>query len=90
MQTDDSVSNVIAANLTKSLQACKTRVILTEEQVINIYLIKLANGAPSLHESKNNRAPQLAEKYGVSEKTVRDIWMGRTWYSTSVPTYTFW
>jgi hypothetical protein len=43
MQTDDSVSNVIAANLTKSLQACKTRVILTEEQVMKIYLIKLAN-----------------------------------------------
>jgi hypothetical protein len=64
----------------KSLQACRTRVILTEEQVIRIYQIKLANDDLKMHESNRTRASQLANEHGVSDKTVRDIWKGRTWY----------
>jgi phage portal protein BeeE len=63
----------------KSIQACRTRVILTEEQVIEIFQAKLSNDDLSMEESKKIRAAQLAKKFGVSDKTIRDIWTGRTW-----------
>ena len=65
----------------KSLQACKTRAILSKEQAIEIFLIKLENNRDSRCRISSRRsAASVARQYGVSDKAVRDIWMGRTWF----------
>jgi hypothetical protein len=48
----------------------RTRARLTKAQVISIYQSK----------GKSYPANALAMCYGVSEKAVRDIWKGRTWF----------
>ena len=60
-----------------SLQACKTRAILTADQAVEIYRIKLFNQTASKSHSQSPRI--VAREFGVSEKAVRDIWKGRTW-----------
>ena len=58
--------------------------ILTKPQVIQIYNLKAA-----VHcESETNPklpAASIAKLFGVSPKTVRDIWNGRTWYRETLP-----
>ena len=51
--------------------ASKPRARLTEDQVVQIFKYKL--DSPQLSSSA------LATHYCVGEKTVRDIWTGRTW-----------
>ena len=48
---------------------CKPRARLTEDQVLDIFKLK----------GSSKYASQLGALHGVSEKTVRDIWTGRTW-----------
>ena len=50
-----------------------SRAILSEMQANDIYVLKTSN--PTLHISSS----VTAQKYGVSPKTIRDIWNGRTW-----------
>ncbi len=59
-----------------SIQACKTRTILTLEQALQIFEIKFDVSNP--HGGRRTAA-SVARSFGVSEKTVRDIWIGRTW-----------
>jgi hypothetical protein len=47
----------------------KLRTRLTQEDVIEIYLCKQSHTSPTF----------VSRLCGVSEKTVRDIWSGRTW-----------
>jgi hypothetical protein len=49
--------------------APKPRAVLTKSQAITIFQLKL----------NVSSATKIARSYGVSEKTVRDIWTGRTW-----------
>jgi hypothetical protein len=49
--------------------ASKPRARLSEAQVITIFQVKASASS----------ATKVANVYGVSEKTVRDIWKGRTW-----------
>ena len=49
----------------------KPRAVLTKHEVVSIYLIDKALRSPS----------KVARYYGVSEKTIRDIWSRRTWAS---------
>ena len=51
------------------LAAGKHRARLTEAEVQSIYLAKIT-GTP---------ATKVASWFGVNEKTIRDIWSGRTW-----------
>jgi hypothetical protein len=51
------------------------RAILTDEQARSIFQDK-----PAPFAKEKVRAGALARTYGVSVKTVRDIWVGRTWY----------
>ena len=55
------------------------RAVLTNDQVLNIYMLK-----PSILPSPANQnrvgAAGVARIFGVSSKTIRDIWIGRTWY----------
>ena len=60
-----------------SIQACKTRAILTEAQAITIFHAKPATADASIERAC---AAKVAEDYGVSDKTIRDIWKGRTWF----------
>jgi hypothetical protein len=51
------------------------RAILSIEQAQAIFQHK-----PKPFEKERTRAGNLAKLYGISVKTVRDIWVGRTWY----------
>jgi hypothetical protein len=59
---------------------------LTEEQAMEIYMHKVASISSGQYSTspinelamKGQSAP-LAKQYGVSPKTIRDIWNRRTW-----------
>jgi hypothetical protein len=60
----------------------EARVGLTRKQVVAIFRLSLPQAPPENIESIKFRRPSavgVAREYGVSEKTVRDIWTGRTW-----------
>jgi hypothetical protein len=54
------------------------RAILTDEQAQAIFRHK-----PTALAQGRDKAGYLAKMYGVSIKTIRDIWVGRTWYSAT-------
>ncbi len=54
----------------------RPRAILNERQVLQIFQIKLT-AKTSMHPCPS--AVHTAIYFGISEKTVRDIWTGRTW-----------
>jgi hypothetical protein len=62
-----------------SIQACKTRTILTLQQAIDIFAIKMGQLGSNTKRSKYLTAAVVARSFGVSEKAIRDIWSGRTW-----------
>ena len=51
------------------------RAILTEQQAIEIFRIRSQNSTPILMLG----ATFVAKRYGINERTVRDIWKQRTW-----------
>ena len=63
--------------LRSSIQACKTRTVLTLEQAAEIFKIHLRNQS---FKTESRSSTQVAFTFGVCEKTVRDIWTGRTWF----------
>ena len=73
------------------MTAPKPRVILNGRLAAEIYAVKLALVAPTSFESclKDSRvkvkgmSAKLSAKYGVSAKTIRDIWNRRTWTSAT-------
>ena len=67
---------VLSAEIPWSLQACKTRAVLTKQQAIRIFEIKLASNSGGIEQPS---AQLTAHHFGVSEKAIRDIWKGRTW-----------
>ena len=73
-----ALAHAAQQKLRSSIQACKTRAILTQEQAVEIFKIHLSNQSTAKSEVLNST--QVATAFGVSEKTVRDIWTGRTWF----------
>ncbi len=77
----------VSAQMIKALasnRACRTRAILTDEQAVRIYQIKLdsltaSNASSSARSTLNVHAGVVARAFGVSDKAIRDIWKGRTW-----------
>ena len=67
----------------KSVRSAKR--ILTEKQAKEIYQFYLADFSPSssFMKAKNSTSTRLAGIYGVSPKTIRDIWNRRTWTSVT-------
>lgn len=61
-------------NCEESLRIRKT--VLSYEQAREIFLVKPQVSAPRIIGS----TLEIAKAYGVSSKTIRDIWLGRTWY----------
>jgi hypothetical protein len=58
----------------------KYRAILTEQQAVEIFGFRSQNSMAKMVSS----ALVVAKRYGINEKTVRDIWMQRSWaYATS-------
>ena len=55
----------------------KPRAILTSEKAVEIFSRSLPSTGSSSAEKPH--ATSVAREYGISEKTVRDIWTGRTW-----------
>eukprot|EP00292_Cryptomonas_paramecium_P019018 CAMPEP_0113665068 /NCGR_PEP_ID=MMETSP0038_2-20120614/2092_1 /TAXON_ID=2898 /ORGANISM="Cryptomonas paramecium" /LENGTH=111 /DNA_ID=CAMNT_0000580365 /DNA_START=30 /DNA_END=362 /DNA_ORIENTATION=+ /assembly_acc=CAM_ASM_000170 len=52
--------------------------VLTKDQAVEIFKYKLLKERSGrVRNSKDCKA--LAQEYNVNEKTVRDIWSGRTW-----------
>ena len=60
------------------IRTFKTRTILTEQQAISIFQIKLA--AAQSKDKSGFEATAVAKIFGVSDKAIRDIWKGRTWF----------
>ena len=56
----------------------KPRAILTEQQAVHIFELKLRMTSSNL-KNRSLTAAGIAKVFGVNEKTVRDIWKGRTW-----------
>ena len=57
----------------------KARAVLQKPEVIEIFLLR-----PLASELNETPCSELVGKrYGVSPKTIRDIWVGRTWYRTT-------
>ena len=56
----------------------KPRAILTRELAVEIYRYKIEN-MEAVASAVGRHASMLAGLYGVSEKTIRDIWTARTW-----------
>ena len=53
----------------------KPRAVLAKDQAIDIFRLSISNDTQKIKPT----AISVAKKYRVSEKTVRDIWTGRTW-----------
>ena len=59
------------------------RIILTQRQAIEIYECKPETIVTSFGRRAASASRLVAEQYGVSPKTVRDIWNRRTWVSAT-------
>jgi hypothetical protein len=65
----------------RSPASSKARAVLTKEQVIDIFRL-----SQILLPDRAKLSPTyVAEIFGVSEKTIRNIWSGRTWYNDTLP-----
>ena len=65
------------------MQECraKPRAVLTQVQVKEIFKLQKIKGL----KGAKTGASFVSRKFRVSEKTVRDIWNGRTWQDVTVP-----
>ena len=61
-------------------QATRAPKILSNSQVIEIFELK--SSPSTVRNTRKGWIPSsaLAKRFGVTSKTIRDIWMGRTWY----------
>ena len=62
-------------------QCAKPRTVLTKDQAIEIFRL-CTSGYPG---APGPTATSVAKAFGVNEKTVRDIWNGRTWCEETLP-----
>ena len=75
-----SIASLEQSKCQSSIQACKTRSILTPSQAAEIFKIHLLDRSSLRAKDKWLSSTKVASVFGVSEKTVRDIWTGRTWF----------
>jgi hypothetical protein len=64
----------------ESTPCVKPRAVLSKDQVVNIFRLSV-NSPDKVRPS----ATSVAKQYNVSEKTIRDIWRGRTWHEETLP-----
>lgn len=58
------------------IKPSKSHAVLTNKQAVSIFLEKYKEGN---YASMTEKSIALAASYGISSKTVRDIWCGRSW-----------
>ena len=61
------------------------RTILSKAQVLEIFRLKARSSPKGTRLCSAITSATVAKWYGVCSKTVRDIWMGRTWYRATHP-----
>lgn len=61
----------------------KPRAVLTGEIARDVYRYKIEN-MEAVASAVGRHACMLAGMYGVSEKTIRDIWTARTWSEETI------
>ena len=61
----------------------RPRVLLSNEEARDIFKLQPTHGFPSLHAA----SVDIAKRYGVSPKAIRDIWTGRSWLNA---TFSLW
>ena len=59
----------------------KPTAVLTKDQAMEIFRLSLVQSSPK----KRPTATSVSRAFSVSEKTVRDIWCGRTWHEETLP-----
>ena len=62
----------------------KAHAVLTRDQAIAVFLEKYSERQCS---SMTEKSSEVASNFGISPKTVRDIWCGRSWLEA---TYELW
>ena len=79
-------SNIKVEKMVQGLEsisrAAKPRAIITSDDAVRIFSLSLPYDDPKsagCGKPKRPSAIAVAREYGVSEKTIRDIWSGRTW-----------
>ncbi len=65
---NDQARHLSKTRFPRGINAAKPRAKLTQADAIHIFAIR-----------KSTSATIVAKAYGVSEKTIRDVWTGRTW-----------
>ena len=79
------LANTCQLQRTDSLSRIKVpRVILTEQQAVEICKMKPAVPVTGNLLRGESRSRIIAEQFGVSPKTVRDIWNRKTWVSATM------
>ena len=73
--TQKSTTQIQALLAMQKQRPQRHRAILTEQQAIDIFRIR----SESLKPMTVSSATAVAKLYGINERTVRDIWMQRTW-----------
>ncbi len=73
--TENKTKNDFPPKKLSSITKPHGRAILTDQLAREIFCNKPAPGT-----KERTRAGSLSKIYGVSVKTIRDIWIGRTWY----------
>ena len=63
------------------MSSLKPRAVLTSDQAIEIFRLSM----PTESAKKRPTATSVARQFGVNEKTIRDIWSGRTWDDETLP-----
>ena len=58
--------------------------MLAELEVLEIYRIKISFQDQTLHHSIRGKSGDISKIYGVSARTIRDIWSRRTWAYVTV------
>ena len=71
-------------NETPGRPASVSRIILTEKQAVDIFNQKPGAKNTPAKGSSTSQSRIVAEKYGVSPKTVRDIWNRKTWSTATL------
>ena len=62
----------------------KPRCTLTPAQAFQIYMLKRGSNDIYRNPKGESRSRSLATQFGVSSKTIRDIWNHRTWKLTTL------
>ena len=60
------------------------RIVLTKEHALEIYKLKMSETlSTNAHKPSQSPSRLVAKSYGVSPKTIRDIWNRKTWASVT-------